>query len=417
MASSVITQLPALVDYFPPSPEAYVLVLSLFQYFPIVTILQWLVPYMPSGKTSSASSPFNIPGRIGWSVMEAIGPIHLLYIVYSTPNYYLSTTLPTWNKVAAALYVIHYLNRAFINPLFVAPSISPIQADLVIFATIFNWMNSAGIGGWIVGYDTQWRIPGWLSGGQASQNEVVGGDGALKQAVPIQPGVIHAHNVFATARSFIPYLGIGLFALGMINNIRGERTLWRLRREEGDRRATKKNDGDDNYNSNNSSTSSSGKSNTGSYFPSSSSSPSSGKGSRYSKVYVIPPAVGLFKRTLYPHYAYEWLEWFGFVLVGTAVSPAPPVPVPVPVHIASSRPVAGLNLATPPITLAPWFVPFVKIATWLQVPVPLPALVFLVNAVCNMLPMARKGLRWYKQKFAPDAVAGRSAVIPGVPFL
>lgn len=37
MASSLITQLPALVDYLPPSPEAYALVLSLFQYFPIVS--------------------------------------------------------------------------------------------------------------------------------------------------------------------------------------------------------------------------------------------------------------------------------------------------------------------------------------------------------------------------------------------
>lgn len=318
--------------------------------------------------------------------MEAVGPIHLLYVLYSAPDrYHLLSTLPTWNKVAAALYIIHYINRAFINPLFVAPSISPIQADLVTFATIFNWMNTVDLGGWIVGYDTQFKIPDWLSGGAEGR--------VVQQGPPINPGTINTGSIFDTARSFIPYLGIGLFALGMANNIRGERTLWRLRREEADRRASKKDDHANNHANSQSSSNNNSKETAG----------------RYSKVYIIPPAQGLFKNILYPHYVYEWLEWFGFVLVGTAVSA-------VPVRGTSTKSNTVLTLTTSPIPIAPWFVPFAKLAEWLRVPLPLSALVFVVNDVVTMFPQARRGLQWYKQKFGREAVAGRSAVIPGVSF-
>ena len=68
--------------------------------------------------------------------------------------------------------------------------------------------------------------------------------------------------------------------------------------------------------------------------------------------------------------------------------------------------------ATPPINLAPWLVPAAKWAQNLSVPLPLPGLIFLVNAVANMLPHARWGRKWYVKMFGERAVAGRGAVVP-----
>lgn len=288
--------------------------------------------------------------------MELVGPVQLLYILSTLPAQMSIAELPFWNKVAGALYVIHYFNRSIVNPLFVAPSISPARLELFLFACIFNWFNSACIGGWIVGYDV----------GFAGYE----GNGSLLNDFSPSP-----------VQQVVPYFGAALFAYSMINNIRAERTLWRLRREEALRRVSKKND-------------EAGKE----------TSAAEKQTNIYHKVYVIPPPNGLFRWILYPHYSFEWLEWVGFVLVGLAVYP-----------VRSGA--ASLLTQTPSITLAPWLWPFASLANWLKLPLPLPALVFVLNDVFTMLPQARRGRKWYIEKFGRDKVAGRTAVIPGIPFL
>lgn len=286
--------------------------------------------------------------------MELVGPVQMLHILATLPVQMSIAELPFWNKVAGALYVIHYFNRSIVNPLFVAPSISPARLEFFLFACIFNWFNSACIGGWIVGYDLD--LAGYKS------------NGALLNNLPL-----------SSVQQAIPYIGCALYAYSMINNIRAERGLWSLRREEALRRAAKKND-------------EAGKEIS-----------AEGKTNIYHKVYVIPPAKGLFRWILYPHYSFEWLEWIGFALVGLAVYP--------------TRSGALSTQNTQSITLAPWLWPFASLANWLKVPLPLPALVFVLNNVFTMLPQARRGRKWYIEKFGKDKVAGRSAVIPGIPFL
>lgn len=356
-------------SFFPPQPWPYAWQLRLFQWFPAVssllarktnvlrrlqaTVIQWLLDYHPSGKFSMPNSALNLNGRFAWSVMEVVGPVNVIYILSTLPaefNFSFAE-LPLWNKVAGALYVIHYVNRSILNPLFVAPSISPVRLEIFVLAFIFNWLNSSCIAGWIAGYD-------------------------LTQALGYSP--LPASST--TLQQCLPYIGLATFAYGMIGNIRSERTLWSLRREEAQRQATKKSDdkmgSDDERNI-------------------------------YHKVYVIPPAKGLFRWILYPHYSLEWLEWIGFLLVGTAVYPA---------H-AFLPTISHPGLPAPSLTPAPWLQPFAVLTKYLRVPFPWPALVFVLNDVFTMLPQARRGLRWYTTKFGKDAVAGRSAVIPGVPFL
>ncbi|OAA69869.1 steroid 5 alpha-reductase [Cordyceps fumosorosea ARSEF 2679] len=81
------------------------------------------------------------------------------------------------------------------------------------------------------------------------------------------------------------------------------------------------------------------------------------------KHYEIPQA-GLFKYMLYPHYFLEWVEWLGFWVA------------------------AGWSCA--------------------------PARAFLVNEVLSMLPRAVNGKKWYMEKFGPEKINKKWAVIPGV---
>ncbi|OKL59187.1 hypothetical protein UA08_05658 [Talaromyces atroroseus] len=342
-------------SFFPPQPWAYSWELRLFQWFPAATVFQWLLDYHPTGKFSLPNSALNLNGRFSWCVMEVVGPINMLYIFATLPAKFGFTflDLPLWNKVAGALYVVHYFNRSILNPLFVAPSISPVRLEIFLFAFIFNLFNSSCLAGWIVGYDFTPSL-GYLPSPASSMS--------LQQ--------------------ILPYIGLVTFAYGMIGNIRAERTLWRLRREEAHRRASKKSDQD----------------------VATAAVTDDNKKNIYHKVYIIPPPKGLFRWVLHPHYSLEWLEWFGFVLVGTAVYPA---------ASRMSQNIPPTSLMTP----APWLYPFSVLAEWLHVPFPWPALVFVMNDVFTMLPQARRGLRWYTAKFGKDEVAGRSAVIPGISFL
>nr|WNS47924.1 CapI [Capnodium sp. TTI-000886] len=341
-----------LASFFPPDPWAYSWLLRVFQWLPVTTVGMWMTDYHPCGKFSRTQG-FNINGRLAWCLMESVGPAHMLYVLRTLSVRLSIEELPLWNKVAAALYVIHYINRAWIGPLFVAPSMSPVGVEIFAIVSFHNWYNTAILTPWIAGYETP--ISGY-------------------------PGLttIASEPWLDGARQYIPCIGLGIFALGMTNNILAERRLWSMRKEEAQRRlsATKSEKG-------------------------SSSSPKN----MYAKVYVMPPANGLFRHSLYPHYFWEWIEWFGYVLVGTAV--------------ATPKVGQAMSLAqfkTPSVSVAPWIMPLASLAEKLGVPLPLPPLAFVLNFVACMLPQARRGLRWYKQRFSEQAVAGRSAIVPGIPF-
>ncbi|OQD74150.1 hypothetical protein PENDEC_c012G03259 [Penicillium decumbens] len=349
--SSIWASLPPPTDFFPPSPAAYTILLTTFQYFPICTIFQWLLPWHPAGKTSLQTSFLNIPGRIAWSAMEIVGPINLIYnLSLGSPSF---SELPAANQLVAALYCIHYFNRGIISPFFSAPSMSPIHASIMTSAMVFNWLNSSCIAGWLHGYAIP--MPGFKTDGS----------GALASSSP------------SSLQEILPLIGVALFILGMAGNIYSETALFRFRKDEAEKRAAKKSDsqvpaGDD----------------------------------KYHKVYVIPPVKGVFRSILYPHYVFEWIEWTGFALAGTAVFPLSAL---AKTNVASAGTGVGVASRMYP---APWVIPAVWAADKYGLPLPLPAVLFVINAVANMLPHARWGRKWYVEKFGEKGVAGRGAVVP-----
>ncbi|RAK86659.1 3-oxo-5-alpha-steroid 4-dehydrogenase, partial [Aspergillus costaricaensis CBS 115574] len=371
-ALSILNHLPPWEHLIHPTPEIYTHFLNIFQYFPLVSLLQWLTSYHPAGKTSLKFSPLNLPGRWAWCIMEIVSPMTLLYLLYSLPKHYpdltLSpslSTLPTGNKFLAFLFTLHYTNRAIISPFFAAPSISPIHVIIASSAVAFNWFNAVCLGGWLAGY----IVPYSTSTSSYSSSYASGG---------------------SIGRAWLAPLGLTLFLGGMAGNISAERTLFRLRREEAHRKKPSPSPPSTSSSSTKSATKAGGKE----------------KGGRniYSKIYTIPPPTGLFTSILYPHYVAEWIEWLGFaILAAGIVTTAPSVKVG-----GSGAGAAGDGS----FQLAPWLVPVAKLADWMGVPMPLPAVVFLVNAVSNMLPHARWGRKWYVEKFGEGMVKGRGAVVP-----
>jgi 3-oxo-5-alpha-steroid 4-dehydrogenase 1 len=173
----------------------------------------------------------------------------------------------------------------------------------------------------------------------------------------------------------LPAVGTALFVIGMAGNIYSETALFRFRREEAEKRAVKKSDDKT----------------------------PAGGANKFHKVYVIPPVEGVFRSILYPHYVFEWLEWTGFALAGVAVFP---------LSLSTKVGNATGSAVAPRLRLAPWIVPAAWVADRFGVPLPLPAVLFVINAIANMLPHARWGRKWYVEKFGDKGVAGRGAVLP-----
>ncbi|EER43619.1 conserved hypothetical protein [Histoplasma capsulatum H143] len=238
--------LPPLQEFVPPaSPEAYIALLTIFQYFPLVTFIQLATPFYPQGKTSLPSSRLNFPGRYAWVCMESVGALNIMYTLYTGTSKFPQGQLPIWHKTVACLYVLHYLNRAVITPLFLAPSMSPIHLIIIFSAMGFNYLNSSCIAGWLLGYGTP----------------ILGSTAPQPQQTRLSRSSSFSAKYFPA--EYIPYIGLCLFLIGMYGNIKAEGTLFRLRREEVD----------NNKNNNKLTVAQNSK-------------------NKYDKVYVLPPPTG-----------------------------------------------------------------------------------------------------------------------------
>ena len=161
---------------------------------------------------SSITSRLNMPGRYAWAAAEVLGPLYLLSIMFTLPSKLhpspssssslLGTGLPIQHEVLGMLYVVHYLNRSIVTPLFLAPSMSPIHAIVTVSMSIFQLMNSGNIACWIV-------YSALAKGG--------------KNDTPVL--------------SPLSILGLTLFFGGLTGNIIAENTLFSLRRGAAKRKA------------------------------------------------------------------------------------------------------------------------------------------------------------------------------------
>ncbi|KAL9030006.1 MAG: hypothetical protein Q9196_001820 [Gyalolechia fulgens] len=138
-------------SWLPPSREHWELINHLWQFFPLITLFQWITDWYPQGKTST-SSRFNLPGKYAWAVMEIPGFVIMLYCMLSIPVTQGIDKLPPANRLMAALFTIHYIYRALISPLYLNPSMSPVHLFVFLFGLSFQIINGTCIGGYLAGY-------------------------------------------------------------------------------------------------------------------------------------------------------------------------------------------------------------------------------------------------------------------------
>ncbi|KAF2737330.1 3-oxo-5-alpha-steroid 4-dehydrogenase-like protein [Polyplosphaeria fusca] len=138
-------------NWLPPSRENWETVCFIWQFFPVITAFQWVLDWYPQGKTST-DSRFNIPGKIGWATMESAGFIVLLYNMFTLPSELGIEELPWGNWTMAGCFVIHYVYRALVSPLFLNPSMSPIHPLVWTLAFLFQVFNATSLSGWLAGY-------------------------------------------------------------------------------------------------------------------------------------------------------------------------------------------------------------------------------------------------------------------------
>ena len=195
--------------------------------------------------------------------MELVAPATFLYAYTTSPLSYYDPPLPALTNpqsIIAGLFLLHYANRALINPLRI-PSRSKSHIIVPLTAVLFNTVN------------------GLLQGSYLSS--------------PYARMFLTKPYTFQRT-SF--YVGLGLWFIGFVGNIAHDEILLNIRRKAKAKGKGKNNNGDNN----NVDTKS--------------------NGSRTTKEHYAIPCGLLFKLISYPNYFCEWIEWFGFAL---AAAPLP----------------------------------------------------------------------------------------------
>ncbi|PKI83709.1 hypothetical protein MVES_002558 [Malassezia vespertilionis] len=134
----------------------------------------------PFGKFG-VQSRWNVNGNTAWMAMESVAPLAVAW--YSWP------VQSTYAAVLLGMFIVHYMNRALIQPLLNPPR-SPLHLVVVLSAIAFNSANGFLIGTWL--------------------------------------RTLHVQH-FTLARAVLAAMGFALFGAGMGGNIAHDTILMRLR--------------------------------------------------------------------------------------------------------------------------------------------------------------------------------------------
>jgi len=256
--------------------------------------------------------------------MELASPIAFAYTFVTSPLTMQAPALPSPSDrttILAVCYLLHYINRSLLSPLR-TPSRSKSHIIVPLTAVFFNIINGSLMGSFLSSpYSRMYH-----------------------QSRPRD--------------SF--YVGLGLWALGLIGNVWHDEILLNIRRKAKN----------------------------------------TGKGSAAKGEHYAIPQGGLYSLVSYPNYLCEWVEWLGFAIA------ASPIPFQVTGVTASAVLAALLNpktyihiISTPGQQFAPDLSP-----PW----------IFLISEVLLMLPRAYRGHQWYHSKFGTSYPQNRKAAIPFV---
>jgi 3-oxo-5-alpha-steroid 4-dehydrogenase 1 len=223
-----------------------------------------LVINAPFGRFASHTSILRLPGRLAFTIMELPSPI-LFVLAAATPTalshaVHAKTasdllhalinpsldhvkSLPPANLILAALYVIHYSQRAVIQSIR-SPPRSPSHLSVVVSSIIFNVANGFTMGSWIGGRSPSLLVPASLLSGKAAVKSLKSASwfaGILPRSNAAPPGTTSVvpvaqagllPNTFDALLHPLFVLGLALWAIGFISNVYHDEILFDLRRPE-----------------------------------------------------------------------------------------------------------------------------------------------------------------------------------------
>ncbi|ESK90281.1 steroid 5 alpha-reductase [Moniliophthora roreri MCA 2997] len=155
----------------------------------------------PFGRfAQKGKSLFLVNGIKAWILMELVSPTCFLYTFFKSPLSLpvlpgMELPLLSAQKVLAAMYLIHYLNRALINPLR-TPSRSKAHVIVPLFGVLFNVLNGSLMGSYLSSPAARLYL---------GKNENTWGN-------PLW------------------YIGLGLWAVGFVGNVWHDEILLNIRR-------------------------------------------------------------------------------------------------------------------------------------------------------------------------------------------
>jgi len=112
----------------------------------VVTFVVLLVRVAPYGRHTIRAAGPTIPHRVGWIVMETVSPAALLALVWFTRQGDLAG-LSVGQVVLIALWVGHYVFRAWIYPFLLRWENRRMPIVIMVSAVIFNVVNGSINGG------------------------------------------------------------------------------------------------------------------------------------------------------------------------------------------------------------------------------------------------------------------------------
>lgn len=312
-----------------------------------------------------------IDGRVSWVVMEVVAPIVFLYAYATSPLSYYRPSLPPFfspQGILAVLYLVHYANRAVFSPMR-TPSRSKSHVIVPLSGVCFNIINGGLLGAYLSSpyariylSGATWHRPSW-------------------------------------------WIGLGLWAAGLVGNVVHDEILLDIRRKA----KTGKKDDDGAANGSKTKKQREGGEKDRAKGPGKDvETPTKGE------FYGIPHGL-LYEYISYPNYLCEWIEWAGFAIAAAPFPFVIPAPSALP-SILFSLPM--ILISSVRFLLSPRFVGW--IVKEIQTPANTwgmrltPPWIFVLNEVALMLPRAWNGHKWYREKFGDRYPKQRKAVIPFV---
>ena len=145
----------------------YNLIIWIWLGIALITFISLMFVRAPYGRYERPGWGFRLPSRIGWMIMES--PAIIIMTIFFGTVVFQKGTFDLIPIIFYCMWMLHYLNRTLVWPMRAYISNKKMPLSIVLFAIIFNsinsWINSEWIFGLNYQNDNEWLLsPQFISG-------------------------------------------------------------------------------------------------------------------------------------------------------------------------------------------------------------------------------------------------------------